>query len=82
MATHSMNEYRRAAFQLMARQNRRFGGAGRPTMKTYFEGDVMGREMAITLARLGWLTRLAGRNGRPSQVTLTDAGLWVLGGAS
>lgn len=82
MATHSMNEYRRAAFQLMARQNRRFGGEGRPTMKTYFEGEVMGREMAVTLERLGWLTRLSGRTGRPSQVTLTDAGLWVLGGAS
>jgi hypothetical protein len=76
---HAMNEARRSAFDLMRRQSLR---TGRGLAEVYFLGDVTTHSIAHALEDLGWLTILPGRKGRPSQIRLTDVGLWVLGGAS
>ena len=80
MAIHEMNESRRSAFSLMRRQSLRLGGSG--SMSTFFRDDVMNAGLARNLGQLGWLTILSGRKGRPSQIRLTEIGVWVLGGAS
>lgn len=80
MAIHTMNEARRSAFNLMRAQERRLGL--KAPMRCYFRDDVMCRGLAANLAKLGWLTVLPGYKGRPSQIHLTDIGMWVLGGAS
>lgn len=75
---HAMNPARRSAFDLMRRQSLR----ARAPMRCYFLNEVMGTSLAGALEDLGWLTILPGRKGRPSQIHLTDVGLWILGGAS
>lgn len=77
---HAMNSARRDAFDLMRRQNAKYARKSGP-MLTYFEREVMGSSMSNALEDLGWLTRSPGRNGRLTTITLTDFGLWVLGGA-
>ena len=77
---HAMNNARRDAFDLMRCQSAtRY--VPRKLARTYAERDVMSESMAHALEDLGWLTRCPGRRGRPTIVTLTDVGLWILGGA-
>lgn len=78
MAIHAMNQTRRDAFDMMRRLSLKSG----PPWRTYFLRDVMGDSMAGALEDLGWLTVLPGRRGRPSQIHLTEIGMWVFGGAS
>ena len=73
-----MNDWRRAAFAAMARHGKRHSGQ---PWRSYFERDVMSRDMALSLQSLGWLKRNTGRPGRLTGITLTDFGMWVLGGA-
>ena len=80
MAIHEMNESRRAAFGMMRRQALRFGGSS--SMSTFWRDEVVNPGLARNLAKLGWLTILSGYRGRPSQIRLTEIGMWVLGGAS
>jgi hypothetical protein len=70
---HAMNDIRRSAFVLMRKYN---------TGRCYFERDVLGRQLALELERLGWLKRFPGRSGRPTTITLTDFGVWVLSGVT
>lgn len=83
---HAMNAGRREAFDMMRRQSLRAASracaSSAPLWATYFRDEVMGASMADALEDLGWLTVLPGRRGRPSQIHLTEIGMWVLGGAT
>lgn len=70
-----MNDYRRAAFEMMRRTHDR-----RRCSPWFFERDVMGREMALSFERMGWLKRFPGSGGRPGTVELTPLGLWIFDG--
>jgi hypothetical protein len=80
---HEMTVATRDMFELMHRQSFRSRTGTRAPWRTYFEADVCSRPVAVRLEKLGWLTRCAtGRRSRPSTITLTDVGMWILGGVS
>ncbi len=79
---HAMNRARQEAFDAMRRLNAPYSVTPKGGFRTYWLDSVMGSSMADALDDLGWLTVSPSRKGRPSQIHLTDIGVWILGGAS
>jgi len=77
---HAMNVHRCEAFRTMLVVSHSRGQS--TPFTTYFVNEVMSMRMAHALEDLGWLTICPGYRGRPSTLTLTDVGEWILSGVT